>query len=49
MKNSMQSLENVVILMKAAKIVRNDILSLNEFTFYVSFLQGCQQDLLPTC
>ena len=47
-KNCMQCEENAVILMKASKIVRNDILSSNGFTFDVSFKQGCQQDSVPT-
>lgn len=48
LKNSMQCQENAVILMKAARIVRDDILSSNGFTFNASFQQGCQQDSVPT-
>ena len=48
MKNSMQCEDNAVILIKVAKIVRNDILSLNGLNFDAYFQQGCQQDSVPT-
>ena len=47
MKNSMPCEENAMTLMKVAKIIHNDILSLNGLNFDAYFEQGCQQDSVP--
>ena len=39
--------EDALILMKAAKIVRNEIFSSNGFSFNASFPHGCQQKSVP--
>ena len=41
------SQEDMFILMKAARIVRNDIFSSNGFNFNASFSQTCQKESLP--
>ena len=40
--------EDMLILMKAARIVRTDIFSSSGFNFNASFPQGCQKESLPT-
>jgi hypothetical protein len=40
--------EDMLILMKAARIVRTDIFSSSGFSFNASFPQGCQKESLPT-
>ncbi len=49
LKKSMESdsQEDMFILMKAARIVRNDIFSFNGFNFNASFPQACQKGSLP--
>ncbi len=40
--------DDALVLSKAAKIVREDILNSNGFQFIGSFFPNCQQDSVPT-